>query len=489
MAIVLLIPSAVSAQCVTELVVTDPFTPPAVSDFYGYSTAISGSVAVVGVPNSDPYGANSGSAYVFRDDGSGWITEQYLFGSDEATADIFGTSVAIEGGVLVVGAPGNDINGIVSAGAAYVFRYDGSVWVEEQKLFASDGEFNAQFGHSVSVSENLIVVGAYLDGDLSSPDGAPGAAYVFRFDGSTWLEEEKLTASDGASVDYFGVSVSISGYAIVIGAYYDDDKGSSSGSAYVFRHNANRPAREQWVEEQKLTASDGEAYDWFGYAVGISSNVIAVGSPQDDDRGTNFGSTYIFRFDGSTWTEEAEIYGPDSTTNDMFGGSIDVSGERLIVGACQNDPYWTDAGAAYVFRKNSQTWVQEAKLVVDDGYAYDNFGFSVGTSNNKDVVGAIWHSGSGSAWVSEPCGCTNDADCDDSNACTGDKCDSGSCRYINYNLNSDGTIGLGDVMIVISNWGLRDSDPRWNPSMDLNGDENIGLADIMILMGLWGEFC
>ena len=140
-----------------------------------------------------------------------------------------------------------------------------------------------------------------------------GSAYVFRYDGSDWVEEAKLTASDGAADDYFGGSVAISGDTAVVGAVCDDDNGRNSGSAYVFRYDGS-----DWAEEAKLTASDGAAYDYFGCSVAVSGDTAVVGASDDDDNGLDSGSAYVFRYDGSDWTEEAKLTASDGAAERLL---------------------------------------------------------------------------------------------------------------------------------------------------------------------------
>ena len=213
-------------------------------NWFGVCASVSGAVAVVGAMYDAAPGERSGSAYVFRCDGNSWVEEQKLTASDAAAGDEFGHSVSVSANVVVVGASG-DNNAGAGSGSAYVFRYDGANWVQEQKLTASDAAAYDWFGHSVSVSDDVAVVGAHSDptaaitaplriADLQGRRGGGGLAYVYRCDGTAWMEEQKLTASDAATKDFFGGSVSVSGTVAVAGATGDDAAGESSGSAYVF---------------------------------------------------------------------------------------------------------------------------------------------------------------------------------------------------------------------------------------------------------------
>jgi len=344
-------------------------------DDFGYSVAVSGDTAVVGAHTDSDNASSSGSAYVFRYDGSDWVEEAKLTASDGAAGDLFGFSVAVSGGTAVVGAGRDDDSGS-SSGSAYVFRYNGSDWVEEAKLTASDGAAFDWFGEQVAVSGDTAVVGAAGNDDSG---GRSGSAYVFRYDGSDWVEEAKLTASDAAISDGFGERVAVSGDTAVIGASGDDDNGLSSGSAYIFRYDGTT-----WVEEAKLTASDGATNHSFGISVAVSGDTAVVGASGD----AFTGPAYVFRYDGSDWIEEAKLTASDGAAWDYFAFSVAVSGDTAVVGARHDDQF----GSAYVFRYNGSDWVEEAKLTASDAAPSPSFGarlgISVAVSGDTAVVGA-----------------------------------------------------------------------------------------------------
>ncbi|MBW2390750.1 MAG: FG-GAP repeat protein, partial [Deltaproteobacteria bacterium] len=269
-----------------------------------------------------------------------------ILASDGQGIDTFGFSVAIAGDVIVVGAASDDFGN--RSGSAYVYRFDGADWVEEQKLTASDPMLNQQFGISVATSGDLIVVGAQLDEDSGA---SAGAAYIYRFDGASWVEEQKLLASDGATGALFGIAVAIAGNAIVVGAFNDDDSGSLSGSAYVFRFDGTN-----WVEEDKLTASDGAAFKFFGNSVAISADLIVVGAEFDGENGLFAGAAYVYRFDGTDWIEEQKLTGSDGASGDLFGFSVAIAGDVVVVGANRDDEVGEDSGSAYVYRYDGVTW-------------------------------------------------------------------------------------------------------------------------------------
>ena len=184
----------------------------------------------MGAPYDDDAGTDSGSAYIFKRDGFAWTEQAKITASDYAALDYFGYSVAISGDYAVVGSHGDNDAG-TDSGSAHIFKRDGTTWTEQAKINASDGAADDYFGYSVAISGDYAVVGAYLDGGAGTDSGS---AHIFKRDGIAWTEQTKITASDGTAEDYFGESVAISGSYAVAGAWGDDDAGSASGSAYIY---------------------------------------------------------------------------------------------------------------------------------------------------------------------------------------------------------------------------------------------------------------
>ncbi len=252
------------------------------------------------------------------------------------------------------------------SGSAYVFVRSGTTWSQQAKLTAFDAAAIDQFGYSVAISGDTAIVGAYGDDDAGS---ASGSAYVFVRSGTTWSQQAKLTALDAAASDQFGYSVAISGDTAIVGAYLDDDAGSASGSAYVFVRSGTT-----WSQQAKLTASDGAASDLFGYSVAISGDTAIVGAYGDDDAGSDSGSAYVFVRSGTTWSQQAKLTALDAAAVDCFGYSVAISGDTAIVGAYLDDDAGSASGSAYVFVRSGTTWSQQAKLTASDGAASDQFG-------------------------------------------------------------------------------------------------------------------
>ena len=313
-------------------------------DLFGQAVAVSGTTVMVGARLGGT--TDTGSVYVFRWDGNQWVEETALTASDGAEGDWFGNAVALSGNTVLVGAYTDDVGGKIDAGSAYVFRWDGDHLVEEAKLTASDGKAEDLFGTSVALSGDTIQVGA----QRANPGGiqGAGAVYVYRWDGNQWVERAKLTASDAGIGDKFGYSVALNGeFAALVGAVQDNIGGIADlGSAYVFLWNGS-----QWVEQAKLTASDGQTKDQFGVSVDLGDKIALVGARLDDVSGnTDAGSAYVFRWDGAQWVEEANLTAGDGESIDYFGTAVALGDDSALVGALYNDVGMpTDAGAAYFY--------------------------------------------------------------------------------------------------------------------------------------------
>jgi VCBS repeat-containing protein len=359
----------------------------AASDVFGAAVSLSfdGSVAVVGAYQDDDKGSNSGSVYVYAEAANG-VTQTKLVPADGAAGDNFGAAVAVagDGQTILAGARGDDDRGS-SAGATYVYDWNGTAW-QATKIYAADAQAGDAFGTSVSLATDgdTALVGARLDDDKGSN---AGSAYIFERSGATWVGI-KLTASDGAAGDNFGSAVSMSGDGLtaLVGANLDDDKGTSSGAAYLYRWNGG-----SWGQT-KLVPSDGQAGDQFGFSVALSAdgNTALVGAYNDDDKGSNAGSAYIYRWTGESWLA-TKLTAPDGVAGDQFGHSVSLSADGLtaVVGSRLDDDRGANSGSAYVFRWDGDSWAPE-KFTAPDGQAGDGAGFAVSVAGDGDsmLVGA-----------------------------------------------------------------------------------------------------
>ena len=366
---------------------------PEASAYFGASCSISqdGNYAIIGAYAKDEGGvANVGAAYIFTRSGSTWSQQAKLLASDREASDFFGEWVDIDsdGDTAIVGANNEDTGGS-NAGAAYIFTRSGTTWSQQAKIQGSDTASPDRFGRGISISDdgNKVVVGAPLESDGGT---YAGAAYVFTRSGSTWSQQQKLTASDASANDQLGHKVGISGdgNTIILGA--PDSASTDAGAAYIFTLSGST-----WSQQAKLSGSDTDGGDLFGYSVSISQNgnTAIVGAYSEDGTATDVGAAYIFTRSGSTWSQQAKLTASDAETTDRFAWSVDMSddGDRVIISAHQEDTTATDAGSAYIFTRSGTTWTQRAKLQASDAEENDRFSYqAVAISGDGDtaIVGA-----------------------------------------------------------------------------------------------------
>jgi len=346
----------VSGQTETKLLPSDG----AAFDNFGWSVAISSPTAIVGSPYDDTNGSASGSAYLFDAATGAQIAK--LLPSDGAADDYFGVSVAISGSIAIVGSPSDDDSGLQS-GSAYSF--DTTTGAQIAKLLWSGSAVNDFFGWSVAISGPTAIVGAPYD-DHGPTLLDSGSAY--RFDAATGALTLGFSRGDGAAGDYFGWSVAISGAPAVgaravIGAWGDDDNGSNSGSAYLFDTTTG-------AQMAKLLPSDGASYDFFGTSVAISGTTAIVGAHWDDDNGGDSGSAYLF--DTTTGAQIAKLLPSDGATDDHFGISVAISSPTAIVGARYDDDDGMDSGSAYLLDQENNHCTNATPLFGDGVFAVDN---------------------------------------------------------------------------------------------------------------------
>ena len=361
----------------------------AAGDTFGNSVGISGDIAILGAYSDDDNGTDSGSAYLFDVTTGSQIAK--LTASDGAAGDYFGVRMAISGNIAIVGAFFDDDDG-TNSGSAYLF--DTATGSQLAKLTADeDAAGGDNFGADVAISGTTAIVGAYGNDDNGTDSGS---AYLFDIsDPCNPVEITKLTASDPSAGDYFGEFVAINGDFVIVGAPYDDDAGTDSGSAYIFKWDGVN-----WVEQQKLTASNGAADDLFGFSMAISGNTAIVGSHHNG--AADSGSAYLF--DMCTGNQLAILTASDAESNDYFGMTVDISGNIAIVGAHHNDDDGSDSGSAYLFDiSDLYNPIEIDKIIASDAEAMDQFGIDVAISGDTAIVGAYLNddkgTNSGSAYV------------------------------------------------------------------------------------------
>ena len=354
-------------------------------DGFGGSVAISGNTMVVGVPY-DTVGPsfNRGSVHVFVRTGSAWSQQAIITPSDGGQGDLFGWSVALSGDTLAVGAPGQTFGANSAQGSVRIFTREAGVWTQRTTLTATDGAINDYFGYDVALSGSSLAVGVIYD-DVSGRNDQ-GSVRTYELADNTWTFQQTITAADGAAGDEFGTSVAIEGDTLVVGAPRDDAPAFNQGSVRVFSRVGG-----SWQPQQTVVAADGVGADLFGVSVALSGDTVAVGVP-GDQVGANGsqGSVRVFTRSGTSWTAQGTLTAPDGVTGDLLGGSLSIFGDVIAVGNTYDRVgNNSNQGSVRVFTRSGGTWGGHAMLTAQDGAATDYFGYQVAVSNDAIAVGVF----------------------------------------------------------------------------------------------------
>ena len=404
-------------------------------DWFGAGVAVFGDTLVVNARTEDSAATgingnqtdnsmtDSGAVYVFTRASGVWTQQAYLKASDTNADARFGYWVDLEGDTLVVGAP---ISG--DTGTVYVFTRTGGVWSQQAALKASNARAGDFFGSSVAISGDTVVVGARfedsgaqgIDGnqtDDSAPDS--GAAYVFTRTGSVWSQQAYVKASNTRAGDRFGFSVDLSGNTLLVGAPSEDgaavgiggDQANTStpdsGAAYVFTRNGS-----VWIQEAYVKSTNTGSGDGFGNGVAIAGDTFLVGAPfedsaavgiegnQADNSAPDSGAAYVFSKTGGAWSQEAYLKSSNTGVGDFFAFHVAMTPQTLLIGAHQEDSAdqvvggngadnsAPDSGAVYVFTRQSGVWSQLAYVKASNAGANNWFGAALAVDGNTVAVGA-----------------------------------------------------------------------------------------------------
>ena len=307
------------------------------------------------------------------------LAQQLLPSTVNAEQD-FGYSVDVYDDVAVVGAFRDEDGILLETGAAFVYRYNGSQWIEEQKIEASSRGTLNWFGWDVALSENTLLVSA-RNGDAFGTNG--GDVAVFRYSAGSWQEEAILTPSDQVIAD-FGFEVALDGNVAAVGAPGYPNGAGTGGAVYVYRHNGT-----EWMEEDLIIGSDLSNQSLFGSAISIDGDRMLVGAFNADDSTSNqAGKLYVFEYDGTEWNETAELQSDQSNNIANLGVSVGLDGGWAIGGAQLDDELASGSGAVYVYRFDGQDWGLHSKLTASDGAGFFLFGIDTAIENNQLLVGA-----------------------------------------------------------------------------------------------------
>lgn len=349
----------------------------------GRDVAISGDFAVSTATGHkyDASGANAisnaGAVFVYKKTAGVWAFYQKLVASDRYQSLGFGSCVAIDGNYMIVGSySSTDINGnnlLYGSGALYVFKLVGGVWTEQQKLVVNDRRENDNFAWSCAIDSNVLVAGGHNGSyNANGQDSLyhAGAVYVFAESGGVWTQQQKIVPQDRAAESVFGLSVAISGNRIICGASGQqvDENGNypifEAGAAYIFKRTGT-----VWSQEQKLVNIDRSYRGWFGGAVDIEGDyaaITATGNVTDANYQNpiaNMGAAYVFVRTPNGWVQHSKLVPSDRNASSLFfGNNISISGSYVLVGHAQDDANYNRSGSAYLYMKKANSWEQLQKL-------------------------------------------------------------------------------------------------------------------------------
>jgi len=340
-------------------------------------------------------GSASGSIYVYKENNGIYNQVFKIFPSDGIEEQFFGYSIHSQGDWLISGAH-HDSDFGASSGAAYMInKSNQNTWSIVQKLTPDDLSEADEFGKTVDIYNDYAVCCAYLDDDKGVNSGA---VYIYKLDGEIWKKLVKLYASDAKEYSQFGLSLDLFEDQLIVGAPYKSDKALEGGSAYIYEKIDNK-----WVETKIIEPTDIEDNDNFGITVRITGNFAFISSINDDDKGTNSGSVYIYKKEIGTWEFFQKISAPDGFDYDGFGIALECNDSLLIVGSYFDDDKGTNSGSAYIYKNKDDQWVLYKKINASDGEESDAFGVSLSFDKNELIVGAFADSDkgflSGSAYV------------------------------------------------------------------------------------------
>lgn len=352
---------------------------------FGAAVAVDGETVVVGAPGNAMLGPDAGRVYVYRfDAGQGWTKEIELVGDDTKGGDAFGTAVAVDGSRVLVGAPGADPTQS-GAGAAYVFARDlQGRWAQTAVLVANDAALNDRLGEAVALDGVFAVAGA--PGEDTGGSGA-GAAYVFaNTTAQGWRQQGRLKADVIQADAAFGAALAVRGDALVVGApLADEPRGANAGLAYFFQRSGL-----QWIQVALFTAGDAAFEDRFGTSVALRPDFVLVGAPGDDERGgMNAGAAYIFEREEEQWLQRVKLTASDARASAAFGQSVSLNARYAIAGAPRDNGATFAGGASYAYTEPTpDLWQEVTRRVPEPLGRGAGFGQSTALSDQYAVIGA-----------------------------------------------------------------------------------------------------
>ena len=437
------------------------------TDYFGGAVSVFGNRMAIGSVYHEGSGVRAGAVYAYDFDGSSWVIDSVIYPfnvnqTPQVNSDSFGDDLDIDGDVMVIGASGMDQDVFplrVDTGSASVYRHDGNIWNYETTLWASDGDFGDWFGKTVAIDGNMIVVGASAHDYNNFLGTNSGAAYVYRFDGASWSEVVELEMQTPEPGAQYGNAVAIDGHVIVVGAQYSSELGiNDAGLVYVYRFSGG-----VITLEATLSPSDAVTGQLFGASVAISGNRIVVGAPGDP--ANNQGAAYIFNYNGNQWNQVAKMSDSHSFNDDQFGRVVAIDGDSIVVGVPSSDENGVDSGQVYSYAISNSTLSNPVIMRASDGAEGDYFGTAVAVSGEHIVVGA---SQSDSLVYLAGAAYTMSMACP--SACPAD-------------FTGDGLLNFFDVSAFLGAYSVMD------PAADFTGDGAFNFFDVSAFLSAYSAGC
>lgn len=466
--------------------------PPFQQHNLGFSADIEGNVAIAGAYRRDPDGA----AYIYERFNGQWALTAELLAPDPGapfTSEEFGHAVAVSGNTAIVSSirfPDPERRGIV-----YVYVRDSAgKWNLQADLMASDSDFTDEFGWSLALEGETLLVSAIGDDDHGQNSGA---VYVFTRSGTTWTQQTKITMPGSFGDSGFGVDIALDGDTAIIGA---EDYNDYQGEAHIFVRSGSA-----WLHQATLTASDPEENCAYAETVAIDGDTAIVGAHARNVFWTNSGAAYVYQRSGTTWTQQIRLTQgvEDSLWEDHFGWAVAVSGGIIAVGylndddACPENPL-CDSGSVRLFRRDQSAWVDHGDITPHDSVQSQQFGQVVALDGDDLIVGVPGDDeGGGNMGAAYFFAGLLDIDCNQNN--TPDGCDiaDGTSADLNNNgvpdecepanpgdINGDGVIDIDDLLIVVGSWGPCPAPPAACPA-DVVADGDVNIDDLLLVIANW----
>ncbi len=451
----------------------------------GAAASAAGDIGVVGAPNSGRYGPESGAAFIYRRLGGAWNYDGSLTAPGVTSGDHFGLAVATDGVSVAVGAP-DDSGAAFDSGSARVFRHNGTHWVADPTVIAPGGATDDRFGAAVVISGDTLAVAA-PGSDTATADA--GAVMIFTRVGGAWIHAQTLTPPDADPGDRFGTSVAIDGNRMIIGAYADDEHGTDAGAAYIYERLGG-----VWQFDAKLTAEDAAPADLFGWSVALESDTAVVGAYGRDDAGSLSGAAYVFERQGQAWVAQGSLIGATASEFDRAGWSVAIDQGVVLVGSPRDDATALNAGGVTAFTRSNGVWTSAARIAPTASEQGAEFGAAVALTGGVALIGAPRSgSGVGRAFAAVALGdCDDSGVLDACEVITGaladadhdgvpDACLPPPCPG---DATANGLVDVRDLNFVLAFWAQTPYPPF--ESADLDDDGFVDIDDLNIVLAGWG---